>query len=186
MFRKYKNTCSDCKQALFHSSTRCHHCGSYQNAFKRYLIFSAPIIASISAAFALVVAVWPYYVDAFVDKRAELYVEVLTLDDGVAELLVRNEGRKSGVVDQLVFSTENQNEGTCEILNFKISKDRVIKPQEEIIIATDASSSLPRFPSFPLLIEEQKERTSYCKVDVVAISKATDIYITNSEFYCEM
>ncbi|ELV8719586.1 hypothetical protein QNE87_004239 [Vibrio vulnificus] len=176
----------DCKQLLLYSSSRCHHCGSYQNVVKRSLIFSAPVIASLSAAVALLVAIWPYYVDSFVEKRAELYVEILTLNEGVAELLVRNDGRKSGVIDRLVFSTENVDETVCEILEFKISKERVIKPNEETIVVTDASSSLPRFPLLPPLTKTQKENASYCRVGVVAISKSTDVYISNSEFYCDM
>ncbi|MCG9599275.1 hypothetical protein L1D15_21530 [Vibrio sp. Isolate25] len=179
----------DCKQLLLYSPSRCHHCGAYQNIVKRGLIFSAPVIASISAAVALLVAIWPYYVDAFVEKRAELYVEILSLNEGnegVAELLVRNDGRKSGVIDRLVFSAENTDETVCEVLEFKISKERVIKPYEETIVVTDASSSLPRFPLLPPITETQKENASYCKVGIVAISKSTDVYISNSEFYCEM
>ncbi|NAX43830.1 hypothetical protein CAG52_10095 [Vibrio sp. V25_P4S6T154] len=175
----------------------------------RVAVFLSPMVSSCVAVLALLVSLWPRIDDVLFDKKADLVIEVLTVENGVAQLLVRNEGNKTGVLSGLGVDFVMTNEKACKSMKVDFDDSRIVKAGEEKIVKTRHNSHLPSLSMFtpltkversklesldkaePTLLNwfeglhlKSREFTTVCNISISSISSNTNISIGNHSFNC--
>lgn len=209
MLRKRFKKCHVCKEQIRSDSNKCTYCESYQSKRMRIAVFLSPMISTFVAVFALLISLWPHIDDVLFDKKADLFIEILSVQNGIVQLLVRNEGNKTGVLSNITFDFEMTNEGACKNMVLDFVDTRIIKAGEEKIVKTKYNELLPsETTSDPLSAQERSQLelvkdvkptlgklfeemslnfrkfTTVCDISVNSISSNTFIAIEESSFNC--